>query len=117
MSETKKYTLGEIAAYIGVVPMVFGAIAIATLPLGLATAWMRSTVWNWFGVPYLHLPTVGVLPMFAIECLLSLFRARSRELKGEFYAKPAWRELIVSFISDCLQFGFCVLVHLWLARG
>ena len=68
---TTKMTFGE---WVGVV-LLGGTAAVLMfvlfLPLGLISAWMSVKMWDWFAVPYFHLPHISVWLMFVVGMFIS----------------------------------------------
>lgn len=61
MASDEKYSLPEAGLMLAGVPVAFVVVVfLIGLPLGLLSAWIRATIWNWFAVPYLHLPHISV---------------------------------------------------------
>lgn len=109
----KKYTLMESAAIL-IGGGFMGALGILlVIPIDLGLAWMRTLIWNWFFVSYLHLPHMSVWLMFAIMLFISMFRKSSRELKDEYYTVPLWKSLVTAYIIEGITFLLLFGVHLW----
>ena len=109
--KTAKYTLWESALILCGVPFVVAALVGAAVPLMLAMAWMRETVWNWYA-PRFGLPHVGLWAMLVAGLFLSTFNG-SAELKKEFYEHGTFKRTLYAFAGHAVTFVLVALVHWW----
>lgn len=116
-SETKKYTLLESGAIFGLLGVAMPLLIIAFIPLYLMTAWMRSVMWSWFAVPYLHLPPVDIWPMFGIGLLVSAFSVKIPSLKKEMYDSGLGSRIASALIGEWVVFGLAYAIHHWILKG
>jgi hypothetical protein len=115
MEEAKqRYSLGEAAAC-----FVLGGIMSAILlvlvivPVGLFVAWVRATIWNWFAVPYLHLPHISVWLMYAVTLFAAtLTGGRARTMKKELYGETWGSYLLWSIAGNLLTLGVAWGLHI-----
>lgn len=114
----EKYSLGEAAAVFGFTGII-GVVVIFLIgvPIGLLSAWIRSTIWNWFAVPYLHLPHIGVWLMFVIGLFAAMFMPTFPSLKKEVKENDTWKETIYLWAGDFLSFFLAWIIHIWILKG
>lgn len=117
MAEKKEYPLMHLGLMVAGLPTLLAVIIIGLLPLALLAAWMRVRMWNWFIVPYFHLPRIGVLLMYVIGLFLSTFRGGTRSLKDEYYANTFLSNWFSEFCVAWVVFGMAYVVHLYWLKG
>ena len=93
----------------------FAFIIICTIPLALIGAWARMKMWDWFIVPYFHLPHVSLWLMYALGLFVSMWRASSdtesddnKKKKNAFATIAMWN--LIQLITVLLGY----IVHRWL---
>lgn len=117
LSKATEYTAGEWLALMVIAPVLSSVVVIALIPLMLLTAWMRVKMWDWFAVPYLHLPHVSVWLMLAIGIFLSTFNTDAPALKDEYYASKAGARFIGQLLITSIGFGLAWAIHAWILTG
>ena len=110
--KTEKYTLWESSLILCGVPFVVAALVGAAVPLILAVAWMRETMWNWYA-PRFGLPHVGLWTMFVAGLFLSTFSASAPELKKDLYERGVFKRTLYAFAGHVVSFALVALVHWW----
>ena len=115
--EKDKYSLAEAGLILAGLPALFVAVCAATIPLGILAAWMRVKMWDWFMVPYFHLPHIGVPLMYAIGLFIVSFRAGTRSLKNEYYATGFFSNGCSEFVVSWVGFGIAYALHVWWLKG
>ena len=115
--EKDKYSLAEAGLILAGLPALFVAAVVAMIPLALLVAWMRMKIWDWFMVPYFHLPHISVLLMYAIGLFIASFRAGTRSLKNEYYATGFFSNLCGEFAVTWVGFGIAYALHVWWLKG
>ena len=113
-----KYTLGEAALIFIAGPILMGLVAfLLVLPMALFDAWIASIVWNWFAVPYFHLPTIHVWLMLMVAIFVGFFRGSYPALKDEFLRSKGWNAIWPTYVAKGLLFGIAWMTHLWILKG
>jgi len=51
----------------------FALLLLSSLPFSLIGAWARVKMWDWFVVPYLHLPHISIWVMYGLTLLIGSF--------------------------------------------
>lgn len=117
MALKEKYTLvGAGAVFLGV-PAIVLLMFVVSLPFALFFAWVKSEIWNWFAIPYFHLPRIGTWLMFMISMFISCFATDTRGLKEEYYAQTIWTALwgrVTGYLLILLE-AYCI--HHWILKG
>jgi hypothetical protein len=111
-------TFGEwsAAVLIGGTAGIF--IYILFLPLALLTAWMRVKMWDWFVVPYFHLPHIAVWVMFGLGIFISsIFYNYNPELKDDHYKASIGLRIATPIAMQWLGFLIAYLIHIWILKG
>lgn len=102
-----------VAKFVGVIVigiLVFGAIMVATFPLALMCAWARVKLWDWFAVPYLHVPHVSIWVMYGLGLIANSFyyvRDAGKEEKN----KSVLTSLAVWYLSQLIAVGVGWTIH------
>jgi hypothetical protein len=118
----KKYTLWEAMAVFAVaVPVVLltvGVVTVISLPFSILVAWVRVQLWNWFAVPYLHLPPIPIWAMFGLSVFISTFVPTKSKLKDA--PQPDWKDegkaLMFNVFGWLIALGLGYAIHTWLLR-
>ena|ERR1700677_737200 len=108
----KKYTFWEAVFILPLSAVFIAFIMVATLPFSMLTAWARVKLWNWFVVPYLHLPPIPFWAMFALGIFAATFRGT--KLKESDY-KPEIKDYVTWFAADVIGSLLAVFVG-WVIR-
>jgi len=118
MGMATKMTFGEwvtVVLFGGTVAIV---MFILFIPLGLISAWMRVKMWDWFAVPYFHLPHISVWLMFVVGMFISTFLVgQTPTLKKEFYDAGPVARVIVPIGVQWMAFFTAYLIHIWILKG
>ena len=116
MSETK-LTFGEWLLTIAIAAPVLLFIMLLAIPIGLFTTWARLKLWEWFAVPYLHLPDLSFWTMYGLTVLIGTF----------YYAKvkvsdytPTWKDNLTTLGANVggwfLSLGIGYVVHTYILK-
>ena len=106
-----------IAKLIGMVVIgvsFFAFMVVCTIPLALIGAWARMKMWDWFIVPYFHLPHVSLWLMYALGLFAGMWRApssaeaESEKKKNAFVTVAAWN--LMQLVAVLLGY----IVHRWI---
>jgi hypothetical protein len=118
MGMATKMTFGEWCAAILLGGTAGILIYLLFLPLGLLMAWMRVKMWDWFMVPYFHLPHISVWLMFALVIFVtSITYNANPDLKDDHYKASAGTRIFMPFAVQALGFLIAYLIHLWILKG
>lgn len=93
------YVIGMLIA----TPVFVGLIVALTA----SYAWVEVKLWDWFAVPYLHLPHVSIWTMVGLSFLYGLFLpvpSTPKEVKNEWY---------VSFLKPLTALAAGYIIHTW----
>jgi len=88
-----------------------------TIPWG---AFVLSILWNWFFVPFLHLPTISLLVALGFSLVLSMFVHSSRvsgfigRQSKDWSAELAWYQIADALIYPLIMLGIGALVHVFI---
>ena len=114
---SKQYTAAEWVAVMVAAPMASALVVIGLIPLMLLVAWMRVKMWEWFAVPYFHLPRVSVWLMLAVGLFMSTFQPSFPTLKEDHYAANAIVRFANSALIALTLFSLAWAIHNWVLTG
>lgn len=92
----------------------FGCLGlIAAIPIASAlNGWAISVLWNWFAVPYLHVPTLAIVPAIGLRLLWSVF---AYDANANTQTKSEWWEPLPKILfAPLVAVGIGWMVRLWL---
>jgi hypothetical protein len=113
-----KMTFGEWCGAVLIGGTAGIVIYVVFLPLGLLMAWMRVKMWDWFIVPYFHLPHVSVWLMYGIVILFtSIAYNPNPELKNDLYKASQAARIAMPFAVQFMGFLVAYLIHVWALKG
>ena len=118
----KKYTLWEAAGLfvvgVPVVLLTVAVLAVIGLPFSILLAWIRVQLWNWFAVPYLHLPPIPLWAMFGLSVFIGTFISTKATVKDA--PKPDWKDegkaLLFNVFGWLIALGIGYAIHTWFLR-
>jgi len=114
----KKYTLLEsflIFVFSGVaVGVIIPLMVVVTFPLTMLTAWIRWTLWNWFAVPYLHVPAVPYWAVVGLGFLVSSFAHTNSPNGYKPKASETFSMIVMPVVGQliCLGIGYIIHTHI-----
>lgn len=116
----RKYSLSEAAVAFGAmlvgIPAMLVALTLVFLPIDLAWSYLRATAWNWFLVPYLHVPPMNMWLMFAISLIIRTMQRTDRALKDEVYKAALWKDMITGYLVEGYLFFLLFVIHHWILK-
>jgi hypothetical protein len=92
----------------------FAFLVLCTIPLALIGAWARMKMWDWFIVPYFHLPHVSLWLMYALGLFVGMWHTSAssdddnKKKKNAFVTIAAWNFLQLF----TMLMGY--IVHRWI---
>ena len=89
-------------------------VTVLFMPLTLACAWTEVRMWDWFVVPYLRLPHVGVWQMVAFSFFVGMWRRAGATSPKTGLAYLA--ELITHYQCLATFFLAAAAIHYWVLR-
>jgi hypothetical protein len=105
-----------------IIAVIAGSIATVLIfslmiPVSLFACWVRVQLWDWFAVPYLHLPSVPFWAMYGLGTLIGTFYY-SKGKTNEY--KQTWQDgllaLLVNIFGWLIALGFGYIIHTYLLR-
>lgn len=114
MSE-KKFSFTEALFVLPGSVIAFLGVYIIFLPIGLLVAYIRTKLWDWFVVPYFHLPHVSVWVMFGISILLATFNYVDNNKKNEDN-KQNFINALLWYVLQLVALGIGYVIHHWIVR-
>lgn len=112
-----KYTLLESGVVFGLAIPALALTVMAFLPLYVLEAWLRSMMWSWFAVPYLHLPVITLWPMLGLDLLISSFQIKYPSLKKDLYESGFVSRVGYAILVELMTFGLSWALHRWILKG
>lgn len=114
MSEEKKYTAGEVAAFGILGPIMLGGVVVLMFPFQVYCAWCDMLVWNWFAAPYLHLPAMSLWVSVGIGTWMRLQTMSTKIVKDE--KTLLWRGITGSLFVHSAALLVAYIIHNRLSR-
>lgn len=122
MTESKKYTPGEFAAYgaVGAVVLAFfiAIIPIIAIPLTAYYVWCDMHLWNWFIVPYFGLPPMTLWWGVGMWTMISSIKTTysSKEEPEEDKKWSPWKTFGMAILGHTATLLTGYLIHHYLAK-
>lgn len=107
----EKYSLVEAALVFVLAAFAMAGIVILSIPLDLLTAWVRVQLWDWFAVPYLHLPHLSVWVMWGLGLLAFTFRCLNKSGSDDKSKSKVWVNIAVVPFCHLVALGVGFVIH------
>lgn len=115
MSESRKYTLGEVAMGGILGAIIIPAMFVVMVPFLLWKCYVLSVLWGWFIVPYFHIPQPPIWALYGLMMVVGMFRDVDTEEKE---TKTDWKKLFMSLtVSPAIALGVGWLIHHYALHG
>lgn len=118
MEDEKKLTVTEALFVFPAAVVVVAGLFVLMLPFTVLSAWIRLQVWEWFAVPYLHLPHLTLWSMFGVGVLIGLFRTHEWNRDDKKSTSSIFSNMAIELSLEFMALGVGYAVYHWiLARG
>lgn len=106
LSSSEKGLLSVIVAML--LPFMLALAWVVLLPLTIYYAWCDMHLWNWFVVPYFHVP---VMALWTALMLSLLARLQSSWLVYKDHSTKFWMTIFASFSGHTFALTIGLAVH------
>lgn len=97
MKSEDKFILGEAALVFGLSVPITVAVFITFLPGAILLTYIRIQLWDWFAIPYLHLPMIPFWAMFGLTTFAGTFYYASAPVSDY---KPTMKQNVTVMVTN-----------------